>query len=63
MSQRQASLTPLGKIVVPDAILHKPGPLAEVEILQLREHPPNGKNILGNIDYLKQAIPCVLSSS
>ena len=55
-----ALLHDVGKIGVPDAILHKPGPLAEVELQQLREHPQKGKNIFGNIDYLKQAIPCVL---
>ncbi len=37
----------VGKIGVPDAILHKPGPLADAELAVIREHPARGHAILG----------------
>ncbi|MBA7658730.1 Cyclic di-GMP phosphodiesterase response regulator RpfG [subsurface metagenome] len=55
-----ALLHDVGKIGVPDAILHKPGPLVVEEYQQIQEHPQKGKKILNNITYLAQAIPCVL---
>jgi HD-GYP domain-containing protein (c-di-GMP phosphodiesterase class II) len=55
-----ALLHDVGKIGVPDAILQKPGPLEDGETREIREHPATGKNILGNIAYLEQALTCVL---
>jgi CRP-like cAMP-binding protein len=55
-----ALLHDVGKIGVPDAILHKPGPLNREEFFQIQEHPAKGRSILSNIAYLEKAIPCVL---
>ena len=55
-----ATLHDVGKIGVPDAILHKEGPLLDAETREIREHPATGKNILGNIAYLEHALSCVL---
>jgi putative nucleotidyltransferase with HDIG domain len=55
-----ALLHDVGKIGVPDAILHKPGILDSDETLEIREHPSKGTQILSNISYLEPAIPCVL---
>lgn len=55
-----ALLHDVGKIAVPDAVLRKPGPLEIGEIQEIREHPAMGKNILGNIAYLENALTCVL---
>jgi len=55
-----ALLHDVGKIGVPDAVLRKPGPLEIGELLQIQEHPAKGKQILDNIGYLEQALPCIL---
>ena len=55
-----ALLHDVGKIGVPDAILHKPGPLGDGETVEIREHPSKGMQILSKIGYLEPAIPCVL---
>ena len=55
-----ALLHDVGKIAVPDAVLRKPGPLEVGEIQEIREHPATGKNILGDIAYLENALTCVL---
>jgi diguanylate cyclase (GGDEF)-like protein len=43
---RAAQLHDLGKLAVPDAILHKKGPLDEVEWAFIRQHPLVGERIL-----------------
>ena len=45
----------IGKIGVPDAILHKPGPLDEAEWAKMRLHPTHGQNILRSIPFLAGA--------
>jgi HD-GYP domain-containing protein (c-di-GMP phosphodiesterase class II) len=55
-----ALLHDVGKIGVPDAILHKPGPLLAEELAVIQEHPAKGRTILGSINYLEQVIPCVM---
>ena len=43
-----ALLHDVGKIGVPDAILHKPGPLDDDEFRVIQEHPVRGDDILGS---------------
>ena len=50
-----ALLHDVGKIGVPDAILHKPTDLDEIEWAKMRLHPLHGQEILRNIPFLKGA--------
>src|SRR5437870_8897564 len=45
----------IGKVRVPDAILHKPGKLTEAEWLRMRNHPLYGQQILSGIEFLEGA--------
>lgn len=69
MGQEDAVLPPLrlaallhdiGKIGIPDAILHKPGPLDEQEWAIMHKHPQTGYDILQNIPYLAPALDAIL---
>jgi response regulator RpfG family c-di-GMP phosphodiesterase len=44
-----AQLHDIGKVAIPDAILHKPGPLSSEEIRTIREHPVTGERILAPV--------------
>ena len=44
-----AQLHDIGKVAVPDAILHKPGALTEEEFAVVREHPAVGERILAPV--------------
>lgn len=59
--QLGALLHDVGKIGIPDAILHKPGALDEAEWKLMRQHPKTGYNILREINFLKPALDIVLS--
>ena len=52
--RRGALIHDIGKIGVPDAILHKPGALNEEETLIIRRHPEAGYKMLEDITYLEQ---------
>jgi HD-GYP domain-containing protein (c-di-GMP phosphodiesterase class II) len=58
--QRGATLHDIGKMGIPDYILHKPGPLSEEEWDIMRQHPQLAFDLLSKIDYLRPAtdIPC-----
>ena len=43
---RAAELHDIGKLAIPDAILHKPGPLDAEEWQFMRQHPVIGERIL-----------------
>jgi HD-GYP domain-containing protein (c-di-GMP phosphodiesterase class II) len=51
----------IGKIGIPDAILLKRGTLTPEEMALIRDHPAIGADIVGGVEFLKDALPCVLS--
>jgi putative nucleotidyltransferase with HDIG domain len=51
----------VGKIGVPEAILHKRAALAEDEMEQMRAHPAIGAEILRGVEFLAAALPAVRS--
>ncbi len=58
---RGALLHDVGKIGVPDGILHKPGALTPEERRVIEKHPQAGYEMLLDIPYLKEEIQIVLS--
>jgi HD-GYP domain-containing protein (c-di-GMP phosphodiesterase class II) len=54
--RRCALLHDIGKLAIPDDILHKVEPLSEDEYLAIREHIRYAKDILEPIDFLKPAV-------
>lgn len=53
---RGALLHDIGKLGVPDQILHKPGPLTEEEWVIMKQHPVFAYEMLSPIDYLRPAM-------
>lgn len=53
---RGALLHDIGKMGIPDSILHKPGPLDEEEWELMRKHPVFAYDMLKGIDYLTPAL-------
>jgi putative two-component system response regulator len=51
--RRGALLHDIGKLGVPDAILHKPGPLTETEWVCVRQHPLYAYEMLKPIAHLR----------
>ena len=54
--RRGALLHDMGKMGIPDAILHKPGPLNDEEWAIMRQHPFHAYTMLSPIDFLKPAL-------
>ena len=54
--RRGALLHDIGKIGVPDAILHKPGALTQEEWDAMKKHPRNAYELLSQITYLHPSI-------
>ena len=56
-----ALLHDIGKIGVPDAILHKTGPLTPEEQAIMHKHPEIGQRIIGHIGYFSRAAEIIRS--
>lgn len=54
--RRGALLHDIGKMGIPDAILHKPGPLTDEEWEIMRKHPVYAHELLSTIPYLSRAL-------
>jgi HD-GYP domain-containing protein (c-di-GMP phosphodiesterase class II) len=54
--RRGALLHDIGKIGVPDSILHKPGPLTPEEWRTMRNHPQAAFEMLYPIEFLRPAL-------
>ncbi|MFN7036907.1 MAG: HD-GYP domain-containing protein [Bellilinea sp.] len=59
--RRAALLHDIGKIGIPDQILHKPGPLTEREWAIMRQHPEIGARILRLVHGLSEVARLVLA--
>ena len=51
-----ALLHDIGKMAIPDYILHKPGPLTDDEWEIMKQHPVHAYHFLLNIEYLRPSI-------
>ena len=60
--QRAAELHDIGKIAMPDGILHKPGTLDDAEWEIMRQHTIAGERILGVADSLRPVARIVRAS-
>ena len=58
---RAAFLHDIGKMAIPDSILHKPGPLNDDEKQIMRAHCEIGYSVLRRIPFLRDAAEIVLS--
>jgi len=58
--RRGALIHDIGKIGVPDAVLHKPGLLNDEERIVIERHPQAGYNMLAGIPYLQKEIQIVI---
>jgi len=54
--RRGALLHDIGKMGIPDEILHKDGPLDEAEMETVRQHPEFARDMLDEIEYLEGAL-------
>ena len=54
--RRGTLLHDIGKMGVPDSILHKPGPLTDEEIAEMRKHPQYAYDLLSSITYLRPTL-------
>ena len=54
-----ALLHDVGKIMIPEQILGKPGKLTDQETSIIRQHPELGERIVGEVEFLKDIAPFV----
>jgi PAS domain S-box-containing protein/putative nucleotidyltransferase with HDIG domain len=55
-ARRGALLHDIGKMAIPDDVLHKPGPFTEAEQIIMRKHPLFAFEMLASIAYLRPAL-------
>ncbi|MFN2145114.1 MAG: histidine kinase N-terminal 7TM domain-containing protein [Anaerolineales bacterium] len=53
--RRGALIHDIGKMGIPDEILHKPGPLSAEEWVVMKQHPRIGYDLLSHIPFLERA--------
>jgi putative two-component system response regulator len=56
---RGGFLHDIGKVCIPDAILHKPGPLTAAEWELVKQHPVKGEEICGEMKSLQPVLPII----
>src|SRR5437763_12346261 len=49
----------VGKVAIPDSILHKAGPLSDEERALMETHPEKGAQIVGEIGFLRDAVDVI----
>ena len=54
--RRGALLHDIGKMAIPDTVLHKPGPLDDEEWKLMKQHPTFARDMLAPIRYLQPAL-------
>ena len=54
--RRGSQLHDIGKMGIPDSILHKPGPLSDQEWLVMRRHPGYAVELMAPFDFLGPAM-------
>jgi HD-GYP domain-containing protein (c-di-GMP phosphodiesterase class II) len=57
---RGVILHDFGKIVIPDRILHKTGPLSDEDWVTMRQHPEKAYRLLSGIQFLEPALKVVM---
>jgi diguanylate cyclase (GGDEF)-like protein len=57
--EQVARMHDIGKLGIPDAILHKQGPLDETEWELMRQHPAIGERIVASLDSLSHLAPAI----
>jgi putative nucleotidyltransferase with HDIG domain len=60
--ERAALLHDIGKVAMPDSLIHKPGALTEEEVAIIRTHPQIGHDILNAVPFLRPAAEIVMAS-
>lgn len=60
--ERGALLHDIGKVAMPDSIIHKPGPLSEPEIAVVWSHPQVGHDIVSVVPALQSVAEIILAS-
>lgn len=58
--EQAALLHDIGKIAMPDTVLHKTGSLNEEEWIIMKKHPEYSQRILSNLIFLSETMPTIL---
>jgi len=58
--EQAALLHDIGKIAVPDTVLHKTGSLNEEEWIIMKKHPEYSQRIVSNLNFLSETLPTIL---